>query len=60
MCYSIINNHPFMDGNKRVGFEGMRLMLRLNGYDVKASNKVKSEDEPLVSLFIRSFHDFFR
>ena len=35
--HSIIHNHPFVDGNKRVGFEAMRLMLRLNGYDVRAT-----------------------
>ena len=34
--YSIIRNHPFADGNKRVGFEAMRLMLRLNHYDLQA------------------------
>ena len=34
--YSIIRNHPFVDGNKRVGFEAMRLMLRLNRYDLHA------------------------
>lgn len=39
--YSLIKNHPFIDGNKRVGFEAMRLMLRLNGHDVKASEKGK-------------------
>lgn len=35
--HSIIRNHPFVDGNKRVGFEVMRLMLRLNGQDLQAS-----------------------
>lgn len=35
--HSIIANHPFVDGNKRVGFEAMRLMLRLNGYDLHAA-----------------------
>ena len=35
--HSLISNHPFVDGNKRVGFEAMRLMLRLNGSDVHAS-----------------------
>ena len=39
--YSIIQNHPFLDGNKRVGFEAMRLMLRLNGLDVRADLNVK-------------------
>lgn len=37
MGHSIIHNHPFIDGNKRVAYEAMRLMLRLNGYDVRAS-----------------------
>ena len=35
--HSLVNNHPFVDGNKRVGFEAMRLMLRLNGYDIHAA-----------------------
>ena len=35
--HSLISNHPFVDGNKRVGFEAMRLMLRLNGRDLHAS-----------------------
>lgn len=39
--HSLISNHPFVDGNKRVGFDAMRLMLRLNGYDVYASLDAK-------------------
>jgi death-on-curing family protein len=39
--HSIILNHPFVDGNKRVGFEAMRLMLRLNGYDLYAAEEAK-------------------
>ncbi len=39
--HSIIKNHPFIDGNKRTGFEAMRLMLRINGFDVHASEKKK-------------------
>lgn len=41
--HSLISNHPFVDGNKRVGFEAMRLMLRLNHYDVHASLEAKYE-----------------
>lgn len=41
--HSIISNHPFVDGNKRTGFEAMRLMLRLNGQDVHASQDAKFE-----------------
>jgi death on curing protein len=39
--HSVIKNHPFADGNKRTGFEAMRLMLRLNGYDIQASLNAK-------------------
>lgn len=35
--HSLILHHPFVDGNKRVGFEAMLLMLRLNGRDVHVS-----------------------
>lgn len=39
--HSLIMNHPFVDGNKRTGFEAMRLMLRLNGFDIHASIDAK-------------------
>lgn len=39
--HSIILNHPFVDGNKRVGLEAMRLMLRLNGWDLHAPQNAK-------------------
>lgn len=39
--HSLILNHPFADGNKRTGFEAMRLMLRFNGYDLRASSRHK-------------------
>ena len=41
MGHSIISNHPFVDGNKRIGFEAMRLILRLNGFDLHASLDAK-------------------
>jgi death on curing protein len=36
---SLINNHPFLDGNKRTGFVSAGLFLRMNGYRIKAGNK---------------------
>lgn len=41
LVHSIICNHPFLDGNKRTGFEAMRLFLRLNGQDLEASEHEK-------------------
>jgi death on curing protein len=34
---SIIINHPFIDGNKRMGYAFMRLLLAEDIYDLKAS-----------------------
>jgi death-on-curing protein len=39
--YSLIKNHPFVDGNKRVGYIAMRLFLRLNGTDLNANTSQK-------------------
>ena len=41
LFHSLIKNHPFVDGNKRVAFEAMRLFLRLNDWDIKASADAK-------------------
>ena len=39
--HSLIQNHPFVDGNKRVAFEVMDITLRLNGYQLTASEDEK-------------------
>lgn len=35
---SLIQNHPFIDGNKRVAFAVMDVFLRINGYRITASS----------------------
>ncbi len=37
--YSIISNHAFVDGNKRVGVLAMLVFLELNGVKVKTSSQ---------------------
>jgi death-on-curing protein len=34
---SLINNHPFVDGNKRTGITAAGLFLRINGWKLSAS-----------------------
>ncbi|TAF51190.1 MAG: type II toxin-antitoxin system death-on-curing family toxin [Oscillatoriales cyanobacterium] len=34
--FSIILNHPFIDGNKRVGHAVIEVFLMLNGYEIEA------------------------
>ena len=40
---SIVRNHPFIDGNKRVAWECLDLMLDLNGYRISADPHRASE-----------------
>ena len=35
---SLINDHPFVDGNKRTGVTAVALFLRRNGYRLKAGH----------------------
>jgi len=35
--YSLIKNHPFVDGNKRVGHAAMEVFLVLNGFEIQSS-----------------------
>ena len=34
--FSLINNHPFIDGNKRLGHAVMEIFLILNGFEIEA------------------------
>ena len=36
LAFSLIRNHPFVDGNKRVGHAALELMLSLNGVQLNA------------------------
>lgn len=35
--HSLIANHPFVDGNKRIGHAAMEVLLVLNGFEIQAS-----------------------
>ncbi len=32
LCISLIGNHPFVDGNKRIGFAALKVLLARNDY----------------------------
>lgn len=46
VCWGIVRNHPFVDGNKRTGAHVMLVFLELNGYSLRYS-----QDE-LISLIL--------
>lgn len=39
LMHSLVNNHPFVDGNKRVGITASALFLQRNGRRLIASNQ---------------------
>lgn len=41
--FGLISNHPFHDGNKRIGALVLLTLLELNGYKIDATNKEFSD-----------------
>ena len=39
LCFSLISNHAFVDGNKRIGMYIMLSFLELNGIKIDATNE---------------------
>jgi death-on-curing protein len=37
LCFFLIMNHPFVDGNKRIGHAAMETFLILNGFEIEAT-----------------------
>jgi len=46
--FSLVMNHPFIDGNKRLGHAAMETFLMLNGYEIDAS--VDDQESTLLKL----------
>jgi len=46
--FSIVMNHPFLDGNKRTAHAAMELFLRLNGHELVA--QVDEQESALMGL----------
>ena len=44
LCYGLIKNHVFLDGNKRIGIYVMLIFLEMNGLEIECS------DEELIDL----------
>ena len=46
--FSLILNHPFLDGNKRIGHAVMEVFLILNGYEISAT--VDEQEQVILAL----------
>lgn len=48
LCFSIVMNHPFIDGNKRTGHAAMEVFLLLNGHEIDAP--VDEQEKLILAL----------
>lgn len=48
LCFSLVMNHPFVDGNKRIGHAAMETFLMLNGHEIQCS--VTEQEEVILRL----------
>ena len=46
LCYGLVRNHPFIDGNKRIGAHAMIMFLALNGI------MLRYKDDELIELIM--------
>ena len=46
LCFSLVKNHPFVDGNKRIGTHAMLVFLALNGISLEYT------DNELIGLIL--------
>jgi death-on-curing protein len=46
--FSLIKNHPFIDGNKRIGHAVIEVFLVLNGYEIEAT--VDEQERVILSV----------
>jgi death on curing protein len=51
--FSLVMNHPFVDGNKRTGHAAMETFLILNGLEISAS--VDEQEQVILSLASGNF-----
>ena len=48
LCFSIVQGHPFVDGNKRTGHAAMATFLLLNGADIDAT--IDQQEQIILAL----------
>jgi death-on-curing protein len=48
LAFSVVKNHPFVDGNKRTGHALMEIFLVLNGYELRAA--VEQQEKVILEL----------
>ncbi len=60
LCYGLVKNHPFLDGNKRIGAHVMLVFLALNGIELCYSQKELSEIILSVAAGTQGYDELLR
>ncbi len=53
LCFSLVMNHPFLDGNKRVGHAAMEIFLLLNGCELLGD--IDEQEQAILRLASGAF-----
>lgn len=57
--FSLIQNHPFIDGNTRIGHAAVEVFLILNGFEIRAS--IDEQEQVILSVAAGELRrDFFK
>jgi len=57
--FGLIKNHPFLDGNKRIGVHAMLVTLAMNGIELKYTQKELYEIVLRVAASEASYSDLY-
>lgn len=57
LCFGLVKNHPFADGNKRIGAHTMLVFLALNGIELQYTQKDLSDVILALATGSLSFSD---
>ena len=57
---SLVSNHPFVDGNKRIGVHAMLVFLALNGVEIECTQAELTEVGLSLAQSTLSFDELFK
>ena len=60
LCYGLVKNHAFVDGNKRIGAHVMLVFLSLNKIELEYTQKELSDVILKVATSEITFEEFFK
>ena len=60
LCYGLVKNHPFLDGNKRIGAHAMLVFLTINGSEPVYTQEELSGIVLAVAAGEKTYEDLLR